>query len=242
MNRSIQEEDYFVDLVTKLLDSAWFVGITGGTISGLIVFFITNKFFNSRKEVEYQKNVSSANQEIIQAVKMFFIQKQPIGKEIVVSMIAATARKFSLKDGDLFSLNNIADFIIKEIMETSFLSVEDKKDLCLLIYSELRSEIVINKENTVTSSIYSRSEVKFMSTIMALMTVFFTLATTLSIGKQSIISDNILAAPSLIGVIGAFISVVVSILIGRLEKEKSVLTISKSIDQLLNINKDKEQR
>lgn len=49
----------------EIIKNTWFVGISTGIISGIVVFFFTKWIMDRKERVEYFKRVSNANQNII---------------------------------------------------------------------------------------------------------------------------------------------------------------------------------
>lgn len=52
-----------------LIANPWIVGIGGGVISSLIVFFITKFFLSKKENKEYEQKVRLATNEVVYAVR-----------------------------------------------------------------------------------------------------------------------------------------------------------------------------
>ncbi len=53
----------------ELLNNGWVIGIGGGILSGLIVTWLTRTLFSKKDLRELAANISSANREILYAIK-----------------------------------------------------------------------------------------------------------------------------------------------------------------------------
>ena len=58
----------------EIIKNTWFVGISTGIISGIVVFFCTKWIMDRKERVEYFKRVSNANQNIIETLKTYIAE------------------------------------------------------------------------------------------------------------------------------------------------------------------------
>mgnify|MGYP000164008402 FL=1 len=58
----------------EIIKNTWFVGISTGIISGIVVFFFTKWIMDRKERVEYFKRVSNANQNIIETLKTYIAE------------------------------------------------------------------------------------------------------------------------------------------------------------------------
>lgn len=123
--------------VLGLINNPWFTGIGGGIASGFFVFFITRWLFSDKSRKEYLREVTIANREVLVSVRQGIPEGVPLDGGIVKTLTLATARKFNVRDDDMFSNEQIAEELIKEVMDSSFISAETKRNYCLMI-SELK--------------------------------------------------------------------------------------------------------
>ena len=116
--------------MVEFLSNPWFIGIGGGILSGLVVTFITRYLFSRRDNREYAQRIVTANQEILYAVRPGISEGVIPSQDIISSLVNATASKYRLDPKDLYDLNNLADVLIKEVMDSSFLSAASKMEFC----------------------------------------------------------------------------------------------------------------
>lgn len=114
----------------EFFDNQWVIGIGGGVFSGLLVTLITRKFFASKDNREYWQRVKLANNEVVYAIKPFIVDGEVPDLHIIASMQSSTARKYGLDVSDMASLSDILEDLIKEIMDTSFISYVLKNQYC----------------------------------------------------------------------------------------------------------------
>lgn len=116
----------------EFFNNAWIIGIGGGVISGFIVFIITGKIFSKRENKEYLQKIRMANNELLYAVRPLIVELRLPTWEIFQSILVSTAKKYNLKTDHLYNRTDIADDLIKEIMDNPFLTSESKLNYCKL--------------------------------------------------------------------------------------------------------------
>ena len=121
--------------VPELLNNPWVTGIGGGLVSGLLVFWITQRIFSNRNIAEYRQKVDATNRDVIYAIRPGIPEEVIPDKDVVEALIHATARKHGVTAKDAFDCSLIAEELIKEVMDSSFISAKQKADFC----SKLRS-------------------------------------------------------------------------------------------------------
>lgn len=112
------------------LQNAWITGIGGGIVSGLIVYFITAWLFSNQSKREATRKAGVANQEITLAVRQGIPENRIPSRSVLDALIKATARKHSLQASDLYGPGEVAQDLIKEVMDSSFISAEAKEGYC----------------------------------------------------------------------------------------------------------------
>ncbi len=163
-----------------MFSNPWVIGVGGGLISGLIVTLITRYLFSRREQREYRQKIETANNEIIYAIRPAIAEKVIPSSSMLDSLFSATARKYGVNKSDLYSKIALGNDLIKEVMDNTFLSSQQKVDFCELL-SELkqvddmlpekqRIEVIrITKRESTDSSIILGISTAMMA---MLMTVF----------------------------------------------------------------------
>lgn len=110
------------------LSNPWVVGLGGGVLSGLVVTFISRAAFSRRDRGEYLQKVLAANRELIYALRPGISEGHVPERDLVSSLINATARKYDVEKRDLFDPTQLAEELTKEIMDSSFISSSTKDE------------------------------------------------------------------------------------------------------------------
>ena len=113
-----------------LLSNPWVVGIGASIFSGLIVTLITRYIFSKRDNKEYIQKVLSSNREVLYAVRPSISEDCLPSNEIIVSLISSAARKYGVEEKNMYSVEQIADDLIKEVMDSSFINAKTKDNYC----------------------------------------------------------------------------------------------------------------
>lgn len=114
----------------EFLNNPWFIGIGGGILSGLIVTFISRALLSRRDQREYAQKVMAANREVVYAVRPGISENLVPTPEVLDSLVEATARKYGVDRKDLYRPAEIAQDLMKEVMDSSFISAKAKEDYC----------------------------------------------------------------------------------------------------------------
>lgn len=111
-----------------MFDNAWVIGVLGGIISGLAVYFITTFIEKIKNQKEYIKRVQLANDNLITLLKKevgYGIGN--ISNQLISSMIDSISLKYKVKATDLYNIYEICQLLIYDIMDTSFVVSDNKR-------------------------------------------------------------------------------------------------------------------
>ena len=114
-----------------ILNNPWVSGIGGGVVSGLVVFFITKWLFSDQSKREIAQKANAANNEIVYSVRSGIPEGTVPTASVLTSMIKSTARKYSIDHHKINGIEDICDDLIKEVMDSSFISAKTKEQYCL---------------------------------------------------------------------------------------------------------------
>lgn len=107
----------------------WVVGIFGGIISGVIVFFISNWIMNRKNNNEYERQIQLADLEIINMLKPYIAANGLPDKELLDAIIASIARKYKIKTDEMYSIKIFCEELIREIIGNVYVSNEKKVNI-----------------------------------------------------------------------------------------------------------------
>lgn len=173
--------------------NSWIIGIGGGIISGLIVFFITNKIFTRKENKEYRQKIEMANKELLYSIRPLIVSQKIPSKDLIDSIVFSTARKYSIEMEDLYEDYELAEDLTKEILDNPFLNSESKLKYCELtsklkeqdteeINEQKKEVIYIEKGKTITK--------EFFSFTLALMTTLTVVLTVITSPQVDFLSTN----------------------------------------------------
>ncbi|KLV05124.1 hypothetical protein ABT56_13110 [Photobacterium aquae] len=164
-----------------ILNNSWVVGIGGGILSGLIVTLITRYFFSKKDNKEYAQKISSVNREVVYALRPGISEGHIPDAEVLDSLINATARKYRVERKDAYRAQQIAEELIKEIMDSSFISSETKKSYCntlahlVALRSSDKQVSLESIERNAIESDYRQKQSERMSLVLGMTTTILTI-------------------------------------------------------------------
>jgi len=180
--------------MTEILNNPWVTGIGGGIISSLIVFFVTRYFFSKREKREYIQKVETANNEILYSIRPLVIEKNIPTKDILSAVRISTAKKYGVKQEDLYNEFSLSNDLINEIMGNSFLSSEQKLDFCKLLQTMKETDKGINSQKEVEVIYLNEKDSissKYNSILLAMTTFAMVLTMTLFLTKNATVNDEL---------------------------------------------------
>lgn len=218
----------------------WTIGIGGGIISGIIVYIITDRIFSKRENKEYVQKLKVANNELLYNIRPLIVEENKPTIEIFNSIINATARKYAVKKEDLYSKEDIADELIKEIVGNPFLTSENKlqySNLCLEISNlktpnaNLESEkkiVYLNRSKDISKETLTLT----LATITALTATLFIKIFDSEKLTNELNFDNIISViPILISI--PIISIMLTKIIEILKKKKEQELQSENVKKII---------
>lgn len=116
-----------------LIANPWIVGIGGGVISSLIVFFITKFFLSKKENKEYDQKVRLATNEVVYAVRPLVIDKAIPSNDVLAALRSAIAVKYGVKVSDVIGIKQLVSILVLEILSNSFLNSSQKNEYCNLL-------------------------------------------------------------------------------------------------------------
>lgn len=110
--------------------NSWIVGIVSGIPSGIFVNWISRYTLGRRENREYLQKTIGANREVIYALRPGISENQIPTPQVLGSLINSTARRYSVEPKDLYTPQEIAEELVKEVMDSSFISSAQKAEFC----------------------------------------------------------------------------------------------------------------
>lgn len=243
----------------QILNNPWVIGIGGGILSGFIVTFVSRAILSRRDTREYNQKVLSANREIIYAIRPGISEGHIPGSGVAEALMKATARKYGVDSKDLYTPPEIAQELIKEVMDSSFISSKTKDEYCakLSTLSPLFSEGNVielvksagDRSLKGSSGIedYRSRMVKMMSMMMGILAAMMTVV--LAFTKSGLIDSSLLISkdkltilfPMLISLFATMIAVLMTTVFKEFKKRSERDAIGKNKSTITEVSKKEPQ-
>jgi len=153
----------------NLINNAWFIGIFGGLLSGLATTWIGRKLFSDKDKKEYLGKIETTNREIVYYLRSAISDNIHHDHKIINSLMAATARKNGVAISDIYSIKEVTEDLIKEVMDSSFIPSDYKKKYCEGLTQRYLSETPTeSKEINFKRLQYTYRESSNLSTVTAM--------------------------------------------------------------------------
>jgi len=156
--------------IGELLGNQWFVGISGGLLSGFIVAVISRLILSRGHEKAYVQQVGTANREVLYAIRPEIPEEVLPKNDVLKNLIEATARKYDVNKNDMYNLTDISNELIKEVMDSSFISSPLKREFCEKL-SQIKEEPTLQEKEKVTVDARYQRFIIYRMRIVAMLSI-----------------------------------------------------------------------
>lgn len=169
--------------MNDLIANPWFVGIGGGVISSLIVFFITKFILSKKENKEYEQKVRLATNEVVYAVRPLVIDKAIPANDILAALRSAIAVKYGVKVSDVIGIKQLVSILVLEILSNSFLNSSQKNEYCNLLMT-MKDE----PKQTSANDVHKRKSERnlYISMLLSLLSFSVVLGTVLASKEKNV--------------------------------------------------------
>lgn len=129
--------------MANFFSNSWVISF----ITGLLVYFLTKLWERLRERKQYKLAIFSANKEVFDTLKFAIPETVLPSVYVLRALHVSTAKQKNVKQEDMDSLNSIIFDLIKEIMESNFLSYENKIKYCMKL-EELEQSLSIQRDDS----------------------------------------------------------------------------------------------
>ena len=129
----------------QIFQNTWFVGISTGIISGILVFFLTKWMMDKKGKTEYYKQVKNANHTVINSLKPYIADQGLPTIDIFEALISSLAREFGVDEKDMYSVGSYCEELIREIISDVYVSNE-KKNEYMTSLAQYKKNVIQNKD------------------------------------------------------------------------------------------------
>jgi hypothetical protein len=161
--------------------NGWFVGIGSSLLAGVVLSLVSWFLLTKRRRHEFLQLVMLANREVMYAIRPGIAEGHIPGGNVIQAMANATARKYGLDRRDLFTAAELADELVKEVMDSSFLSSAQKADYCSKL-AFMRAHLAV--EETMTEPAPFINHVTLTSVFLGLLCFFVAFVTQKAIALE----------------------------------------------------------
>jgi len=153
-----------------LLNNAWVVGTATGLVSGLLVFWLTSLLISKKKDREYRQQISNANREIVYSIRSGIPEGSLPTREVIEALIHSTARRYEVQSAELYQTLEITEELVKEVMDSSFLSAAKKSEYCAALLPlgravvDLSLDFPVLRESEIIEMRQERHRIKLKAT------------------------------------------------------------------------------
>ena len=193
----------------SFFSSPWFVGIATGLVSGVITVLIVRGILPGEINKQYLARVNQANDEMIYALRLIISEQSLPARNVLMALISATAIKHNIKAEDMYTINSIINILIKEVMDTNFISSADKVHYCnVLIESKKANEGAIwteadMEEQKPLKGYHKRDNIAIqLGFLLGIMIGMFVMIFLLVNGIDALKLDDSMILPIVISVLG----------------------------------------
>lgn len=153
--------------MVDLLLNNWIIGIVGGLISALLYSLISFIF----KKFSKINDIKKANNEILNLLKPYVIDRGFPEIEIVEALIKATARKYNISSKQMFSISDLCEELIKEITESIYITYEKKNEYNQDLANYKKMIEAKNGGYFLTETLKINEQISILEKLSALLTI-----------------------------------------------------------------------
>ena len=140
------------------INNSWIIGIISAVVSGLVVNFLSILISSKWDKRKARKGVLDANNEVLSSLRLSLAEDALLNNKILDSLIRATAYKYKLEEKLMMSPELFGDTLIKEVLDSNFLSQAQKVDYSERIIRQLKPKSssieVVNTEIKLLDKYY----------------------------------------------------------------------------------------
>lgn len=157
-----------------VIENSWFIGIVGGIISGLIVYFITSYFLERKKKIDHKNNITAANRAVFEIVRPYIANSGLPDKSKLNAIMNSIARTYGIERNEMSSISAIYEDLIVEFMSNLYIPDEVKNkniDMLLQNIQDLKSTVSENVEKSKGDVLVHTSAKEHFSKVSAILGV-----------------------------------------------------------------------
>lgn len=199
-----------MDKIVEFLQNAWVIGIAGGTISGIIVYYITVYILERKKKHDLKRNIIYANNAVLDILRPYIANSGLPDKKELEAIINSISRQYSVKYSDMNSITVFYEDLVVEFIGNLYIPNEVKKKN---IESLLENIDVLKNEEAIKLEQKQKQTAKG-KTVQTIGILVGTLSATLSILLGAVLSGGGKGSFNLIVGLMSVIAVIIVVTLG----------------------------
>jgi len=202
-------------------NNPWVVGIGLAIFSlflSILARMLSRRIFSRKDKEQYRLNIRAANQEIIHTLRLSIAESSIPPRKIVESLIRATGQSHGVKHEDIMTLTEFGDSLIKDVMDSNFISYQQKikysEEILEFSKTPPSSEAVTMYANTTYLANYEKRvtdrSINLIGVTTAVLGLIAAVAATVALSLENHPSEVSTVGPSII--IGVLAILVLSVI------------------------------
>lgn len=163
-------EEIMLDVWKWLIDHG-IMTVVSTIVVSILGSVIANFIYTKKKDQKAER----AKDEILATIKPMLVDKGVPNVKVLNSLIRTIARKHGVKVSSLYTKESLADVMITEVLENSFLSTKDKDDYCKSITEWLKKVGVLEPSSLISERVIPLREARLYMMAAAYMPVIVTM-------------------------------------------------------------------
>lgn len=198
-----------MDKFIEFMQNAWVIGIAGGTISGIIVYYITVYVLDRKKKSDYRRNIAYANNAVLDVLRPYIANSGLPNKKELEAIINSISRQYGVKHDEMNSISTFYEDLVLEFIGNLYIPDDVKKKNI----ERLLENIDILKNEIVVESKQAQAQMAKGKTVQVIGILVGALSVIVSLLAGAIASGSGKGSFNLIvGIISAF-SVIITIVL-----------------------------
>lgn len=154
-----------MDKISAFFQNSWVVGIIGGIISGLIVYWITFVLVERRKRNNHEKDIMSANNAVLSVIRPYIADSGIPDEKRIDAIANAISRKYKIGREEMYSLPEIYEDLVLEFMSNLYIPTETKKTTITELLENVTQYQETKKQSATDQSASANDKKPTVSTV-----------------------------------------------------------------------------
>lgn len=112
----------------NFIHNAWFVGIIGGIISGIIVYYLTSYVLDRKKKSEHKRNIVISNEEVLLVLRPYIAKSGLPSIEQLTAIINSIARRYNVQPIEMKTVGMFYEDLVLDFVSNVYIPDNIKKE------------------------------------------------------------------------------------------------------------------